>query len=174
MNEVAELLDTLDDVERGQLSLATSIMLLQDAGSSVTVRNLEKLEEFMREMPPAELPVTNYFSQGAYARELFIKKGTVLTGKIHKFENLNIMPYGDITVLTADGMKRLTGYNVVTSPAGTKRVAYAHEDTVWITVLGTAGNDPDEIVREFTAESYDEYIEFCRQIEGDSVCQLQQ
>jgi hypothetical protein len=148
-----------------EISLASSIMILKDAGSPVTIRNIESLEKHMKEMPPVEMPVKNYFSQGAYARELFIKKGTVLTGKIHKHENLNIMPYGDITVLTHDGMKRLTGYNVVVSPAGTKRVAYAHEDTVWITVIGTRDNDVDEIVRTFTAESLDEYLDFCRTLE---------
>ena len=142
--------------------MSREIMLLRHAGCEISIRKIEALEGFMRQMPQMELPVRDFFSNGAYARELFIPKGSLLTGKIHNFENLNIMPYGDITVLTGDGMKRLTGYNVIVSPAGTKRVAYAHEDTVWTTVFGTECRDADEVVASFTSESFDLYLDFCK------------
>ncbi len=114
----------------------------------------------LAEFEQFELPVTHHFSKGVYARELFIPAGTVLTGKIHKHENLNIITRGDISVATAEGVKRLKAGDVVVSPPGTKRVGYAHEDTIWITVHGTDETDVDVIEQQFIAQSYDEYLTY--------------
>jgi hypothetical protein len=82
-------------------------------------------------MDQVELPIKHYFAPNLYAREMFIPKGTVLTGAVHKTEHLALF-VGDITVWTDSGMKRLTGHNTFVSSAGAKRVGYAHEDT-WCT-----------------------------------------
>ena len=118
-------------------------------------------EEMLRALPQVEMPVIDHFSEGVYARELFIPKGTTLTGKIHKFTNLNIMISGELSVLTEDGVKRVTAPFVVVSPPGTKRVAYAHEDTRWITVHGTTETDIEKIEYKFIAQSEQEYLAFC-------------
>jgi quercetin dioxygenase-like cupin family protein len=136
------------------------------AVTSQPVRDkVNALESMMREMPQVDMPVTNYFSKGApgrgvYARELFIPKGTVLTGKIHKYENLNIMLQGELSVLVGDEIVRVKAPFTIVSPPGTKRIAYAHEDTIWITVHGTDETDMDKIENEFVAQSDIEYIEF--------------
>lgn len=117
-----------------------------------------------------DLPVTNYFSDGVYARELFIPKGTVLTGKIHKRTNLNIMVAGELLVSTETGMQRVRAPFVVVSPPGTKRVAYAVEDTRWITIHGTHETDLDVIERTFIAQDEAEYLAYVveqqKQLEG--------
>ena len=115
-----------------------------------------------------ELPVKNHFAHGVYGRELFIPKGTVLTGKIHKFTQLNVLVKGDISVLTEDGVKRVKPPFVIVSPPGTKRAAYAHEDTIWLTVHGTHETDVDKIEHEFVAQSETEYLEFCKLLEDKS------
>ena len=67
-----------------------------------------ELEEAMkREFPLIDVPVTHYFSHGVYGRRMDIKKGTVLTGKIHKFSQLNILMSGDVSVLTEGGVMRV-------------------------------------------------------------------
>lgn len=109
------------------------------------------------DLPPVEIPVKNYFSKGVYAREIFIPKGTVITGKIHKFTNLNIMSQGEMSVLTEDGIKRVKAPFTIVSPPGTRRVAYAHEDTIWTTIHGTEKTDVDEIEAEFVAQSPKDY-----------------
>lgn len=119
-------------------------------------------EDQIRALPPAALRVTHHFSQGVYARELFIPKGTVLTGKIHKHENLNIMSAGELSVLTEEGMKRVRAPFTVVSPPGTKRIAYAHEDTVWTTIHGTDETDVEKIEEMFVAESEQEFLTFCQ------------
>lgn len=124
-----------------------------------------KLEDAIREcLPAVECPVKHYFSKGVYARELFIPKGTVLTGEIHKHENLNIMSKGDLSVLTEDGVIRVQAPFTIVSPPGTKRAAYAHEDTIWTTIHGTDSKDVDEIKQEFIASSYQEYLEHCERL----------
>lgn len=123
---------------------------------------VDALEAALREMEPADLPVKNYFSKGVYARELFIPKGTTLTGKIHKFENLNIMSKGDMSVMMDDGtVKRVQAPFTIVSPPGTRRAAYAHEDTIWTTIHGTESTDVDEIEGIFIAQTPAEYALFC-------------
>lgn len=129
-------------------------------------RSLERLESAIREhLPAVDLPVKHYFSKGVYARELFIPAGTVLTGEIHKHENLNIMSQGDMTVLTDEGPKRVQAPFTIVSPAGTKRAAYAHTDTVWTTIHGTDERDVDKIKQEFIADSYDAFLSYCAKLE---------
>ncbi len=119
-----------------------------------------EIEDMMRRMPQVDMPVAHYFSLGIYARELSIPAGTLLTGKIHKYQQLNIMTQGDLSVLTEDGIKRVQAGFVIVSPPGTKRIAYAHADTKWITVHATDKVDVAEIEQEFIAQSDAEYLEF--------------
>lgn len=123
----------------------------------------EKLERFESEMfklGTIEIPVKHHFSQGVYAREITIPKGTVLTGKIHKYSQLNILSKGDISVLTEEGIKRVQAPFAIVSPPGTKRVAYAHEESVWTTVHGTEETDLEKIETHFIAQNNAEYLAF--------------
>lgn len=142
----------------------TAVDKKEQALSRAKVLELEAA--MLRECEPIEMPVKHYFSQGVYARELFIPKGTVLTGKIHKHAQLNIMSKGDLSVLTEDGIKRVKAPFAVVSPPGTKRVAYAHEDTVWTTIHGTDETDLEKIEAHFIAQNEQEYLDFCRALEN--------
>ena len=86
---------------------------------------------------------------------MFIPKGVVLTGAIHRSENLMFIRSGDITVWTEEGMKRVKGGALVKSLEGLKRVGYAHEDTLLTTVHFNPTNerDPEELWQLFTVES---------------------
>lgn len=136
--------------------------------SEVVVSLREKvnaLEDIMRAMPQVDLPVKHHFSQGVYGRELLIPKGVTLTGKIHKYSQLNVLVSGELSVLTEDGIKRVKPPFIVVSPPGTKRIAYAHEDSIWLTVHGTEETDLEKIEDKFIAQSEQEYLAFCLQIE---------
>jgi hypothetical protein len=142
---------------------------MHDAATVPMVWNRSKvlgIEEEMRKYPQLDLPVRHHFSQGVYARELFIPKGTLLTGQIHKYEQLNIMSKGEMSVLVDFEWKRVRAPFHVVSPPGTKRIAYAHEDTVWTTIHGTELRDLGAIEAHYIAQSEAEYLEFTRQIEG--------
>lgn len=121
------------------------------------------IEDEMRKYGRVECPVKHHFSDGVYGRELFIPAGTLLTGEIHKFRQLNVLVSGDISVLTEDGIKRVQAPFIVVSPAGTKRIAFAHSDCVWLTVHGTEETDLDLIEQKFIAHSDQEYSAFLEQ-----------
>lgn len=125
-----------------------------------------EIEDIMRtSMQCIDLPVFHHFAKGVYGRELFIPKGTVLTGKIHKHANLNVLVCGDLSVLTEAGIVRVRPPFITVSPAGTKRIAYAHEDSIWLTVHGTDETDVGRIEEQFIAQSEAEYLDFCRALE---------
>ena len=120
------------------------------------------LEALMKEQPQLELKVVHHFSHGVYARELHIPKDTLLTGEIHKCENLNILSQGEISVLTQNGMERVKAPFTIVSSPGTKRIAYTHEDCVWTTIHGTFERDLKKIETIFIAKSEQEYLEFVK------------
>jgi len=118
------------------------------------------IEEEMRKLDQIEIPVRHHFSPGVYAREITIPAGTLLTGRIHKFEQLNILSGGEISVLTHEGMKRVKAPFTVVSPPGTKRIAYAHTECTWTTILATEERNPELIEAMFTVETEREFLEF--------------
>lgn len=128
--------------------------------AEATRAKVNAVEALMAQQPQVELEVTNYFSEGVYARSLKISAGIMLTGKIHKFEQLNILAKGRMKVLVGDIYKEVVAPFVVVSPAGTKRIAIALEDCVWITVHGTHETDLELIEKTFIAQNEQEYLEF--------------
>lgn len=115
-------------------------------------------ENEMLLMGQLDIPIAHHFSKGVYARQMTMPKNSLIVGKIHKFENLNILSKGEVTVLSIDGMFRVKApYTVVSSP-GVKRLMFAHEETVWTTILGTGEKDVDKIEEDFIAKSYDEVV----------------
>lgn len=127
-------------------------------------RRVDALEATLRTLPPVDMKVVNHFSKGVYARELHIPAGTCLTGKIHKFENLNILSQGEITVFLEDGSTmRLKAPHTVVSPPGTRRAAYAHTDVIWTTIHGTDDTDLEVIERTFVCASPGEYLTYLQQ-----------
>lgn len=101
-------------------------------------------------------PLKHTFAPGVYVREIFIPKGTLIVGKLHKHAHPNFLMSGDVSVLTEEGPKRLRGPMSMISPAGTKRVVYAHEDTVWITIHVTKKTSLREIEKHVIAKNYSE------------------
>ena len=142
----------------------SALINANDAQAKLRAR-VTAFEPYIKQLEPRECPVTHHFSDGIYAREMFIPKGTVLTGKIHKHTNLNIMSSGELSILTEDGVKRVRAPFTIVSPAGTKRVAYAHEDTVWTTIHATEETDLDKIEYHFVAQDETEYIEHCKALQ---------
>ncbi|WNG69283.1 hypothetical protein [Cupriavidus gilardii] len=119
---------------------------------------VERLEGAISRYPQVECPVWHHFAPGLYARKMLIRKGTVLTGAVHKTEHLCIIS-GDIEVTTDDGVKRITdAHAIITSKPGAKRAGYAHEDTYWTTVHATEETDLDKLVEELTESTSQELL----------------
>lgn len=119
------------------------------------------LEKAMLNEEQVDLPVKHYFADGLYARELFIPKGVLLTGKIHKFSSLNILLSGEISLATEDGNKRINAPYVVSSKPGIKRVGLAHTDCLWLTIFKNEDNEEntDILEKRLTTNDYSELPE---------------
>lgn len=129
--------------------------------NELSIRNVvSAFEDEMRKQPQVEMRLEHYFAPGIYARELHIPAGVLLTGKIHKYAQLNILSKGRIRVLTENGVVDVEAPFTVVSPAGTKRIALAITDCVWTTILHTNETDPVVIEKQFIASSEQEYLEF--------------
>lgn len=125
--------------------------------SSITRDNILAYEEWAKTLEQVEIPVLHHIHGGMYCRQITIPKGTVITGQLYKFDHLDVMISGDITVSTDTGeRKRLTGFNVFKGMSGKKRAGYAHEDTTWITVHVADGEDGELIQSALTADSFEE------------------
>lgn len=127
-----------------------ALTLLPEAPTREQIERLEReMIALEAQMPEAivGLPTWHHFADGLAARTIIIKAGTVLTGGVHTSDHLNIAA-GDITVWTEAGMRRLTGYHVLPSKGGAKRVGLAWADTYWTTVHANPDNCTDVQVLE--------------------------
>lgn len=128
---------------------------------------LESLEDFIRQLPPQETPITHWFSRGVYAREMAIPAGTLITGRIHKYSQINVLLQGEVSVLMEGGVKRIKAPYIYEAPPGTKRAVFVHADARWLTICGTHTTDTDVLEDELTAGSYQEYEAFCASLTHD-------
>lgn len=113
---------------------------------------IEALEMEVAKLPQVAIKPVHYLADGLYAREITIPAGTVLTGRVHKQEHINVLSKGEITVWTEDGMRRISAPYTFVSRPGTKRAGYAHAESVWTTIHAnpTAETDIQALEALFT------------------------
>jgi hypothetical protein len=95
-----------------------------------------------------ELEVKHHFSEGLYARELFIPAGVCLVGALHKTTHLYMVVKGRCKVSSQFGNLDIEAPFMGETIPGTKRVIYAETDCVWIGFHPTNLTDVDEIGRQ--------------------------
>jgi len=130
--------------------------------SEKEVRNgILAVEEHLKNLPDAMIgdcyPLKHTFVPGMYIREITMPKGALLTSKIHKIEHPYFVVSGDVSVITEKGEVRIKAPFSGITPAGTKRLLYCHEETVWITVHRTDKTDLEEIEEEVIAKDFNEF-----------------
>ena len=104
------------------------------------------------------------FVDGVYAREMFVKQGCIVIGAIHKHEHVSFLMSGHLTVVSENGTSEHKAPDVIVAGPGIKRIAYAHEDTIWYNVHGNPTNTEDlkELEKEIIVASYEEYEEYIK------------
>lgn len=113
-------------------------------------------EKFIASLPQVEIEPKHVFADGIYSREILIPAGTVITGKVHRNSDLNIVVYGHMRVRTEDGIKDVHAPAHFRGCAGVKQIGYAYDDTLWITVHATRTTNLDELEKELFIECEDE------------------
>ena len=117
-------------------------------------KRINALESALESMPPEyhlDAPLTHVFTPGLYGRKVLMRKGALLTSRIHLTEHQFVVLRGVVSVWDGDeGVVTLrAGHNGITK-AGTRRVLFIHEDCEWMTFHATNETDPDKIVMQLT------------------------
>lgn len=98
-----------------------------------------------------QFPLKHHIKDGLYTREIFMPKDSLVVSYIHKQNHPSFFLKGEMSILLDTGeIKRIKGPMVVQTEIGTQRVAYMHEDVVWVCVYKT----DKETVKEAEAEVY--------------------
>lgn len=147
-----------------QLEETPKLELNLDSKGPVSREAILEFEKALASTPGATVgesplcPVKHHFAPGVYSREMFITKGFILVGKIHKHAHHSFLMKGDITVISEHGgIQRLKAPMVILSEPGAKRIGYANEDTIWVTVHPTNETDIKKIEEEVIAPSYEDF-----------------
>jgi quercetin dioxygenase-like cupin family protein len=104
-------------------------------------------------------PIDENYGCGTYARQMFIPKGTLIIGKIHRHQHLNFIMQGKVSVSTEFGPKYFEAPCIFVSEVGLKRAVVAEEDTIWVTVHLTKHLGEENLAKmeeEVIAPSYKE------------------
>ena len=120
-------------------------------------------------------PIDDKYGCCTYARQMFIPKGTLIIGKIHRHQHLNFILQGKVSVATEFGKKYFEAPCTFVSEVGLKRAVFAEEDTIWTTIHLTQYSseaDLDKIEDEVIAPTYKEIgmidsIDVLKQLEGE-------
>ncbi len=82
-----------------------------------------------------DMPLVHRFTPGLYAREIFMRAGTLATSKIHTTEHPYVVISGRASVfIPGEGVVvHIEAPHVGITKPGTRRLLYMHEDTRWIT-----------------------------------------
>ena len=127
-------------------------------GNPEDVMNLCDVE--LMKLPPVECPLTHRFTPGMYIREIFMPKGSIVTSLLHLTTHPFFILKGDVNVYYP-GLpveRYIAPYTGVTK-AGTRRLLFNNEDTVWITCHITDLTDPDEIMESITSNDFNPLID---------------
>lgn len=91
------------------------------------------------------LPLTHTFSDGIYAREIFMPKGMYVVGHIHNTTHLNIISTGKALLYMNGDLSEIEAPFTFESKAGTRKVLYIIEDMFWTTVHVTNETNIDTL-----------------------------
>lgn len=128
-------------------------------------KKIQKIAQAVSILPQAECPIIHHFGPGLYIREVSVKAGTLAVGHYQKFEHLNILLKGKVTIVKDGGERvELTAPMIFVAPPGSK-VGYVHEDMVWLNIYSTNETDVNTLESTLlaTASWWDNKIQISRE-----------
>ncbi len=123
------------------------------------IEKIELAEYFLKnyfegsEQTAKELPLEHFICNKTYTRQITLPKDMLLTGKVHNFDHVSILSKGDVSVMTPDGVNRIKAPATWISKAGTKRLIYVHEETIWSTIHHSEHTTVEDLQNELVHES---------------------
>ena len=113
---------------------------------------IDNVEALLAGMEQADCPVGHHFFDGLYSRETFVPAGAIFVTETHETNHPLFLMSGIISVWTKDkGVITIAAPKAVKTTPGTRRIVYAHTDTLGITVHATSETDPEVIRKQITS-----------------------
>jgi hypothetical protein len=135
-----------------------SVMQPSSTAPAELRHRIQEFEDILLTHDQVDIPVTQYFCNGVYVREITIPAGTLLTGKIHTHPCLSIVLTGEMEVITDEGPKHVVAPLIYESPAGVKRAGRALTDCRWLTIHPHQGDelDAEAMAKLLTVDTFEE------------------
>lgn len=142
----------IDKRPRKRIDMGALAEIIKDAD------NIDGLEPIDINSPEH---LKHYFANGAYVREMSLPANTVVVGRIHKHETINILLEGEITIIDENGSRTdLKAPHIFIAPAGNQKAAITRTPVRWLNSWACDTIDPDEAVELLTCETVEEYNRF--------------
>jgi len=116
---------------------------------------IQQLQDVMLEHEQVDCPLEHFFCKDLYARKMTVKEGVLFVGKVHKHEHICVVTKGEFSIVTEKESARYKAGDVIVCKPGTKRVGYAHEDSIWMNFHPTDLTDLDEIDAELVVDTFE-------------------
>ena len=131
----------------------------KDVAVLSNIQKIELAEYYLKnyfegtEQVAKELPLEHFICNKTYTRQITLPKDIILTGKVHNFDHTSIISKGDVTIMTDEGVTRIKAPATWISKAGTKRLIYVHEETIWATIHQSEHTIVEDLEKELVHES---------------------
>lgn len=113
----------------------------------------------MKAMPQVQFQTDHHLFAGCYYRSLLVPAGCAATGAVHLHDNILCLVRGKAYILNGPQPQLVEAPWCGVGPSGTKRVALAVEDCVFLSVLATPHTDVAKIEQDNVVATYEEYDE---------------
>jgi len=138
--------------------------------AAISGATLHDLEKAMLQLKQEDQHLAHFFLDGLYIRSLFIPKGSLVVGKRHRKESINVVLNGKVSIYTdvdgkpvrqneAPDIKKIIGPDIFVTKPNSKKMIYAHEDTLFCNVHQTASTNLIEIEKEVIIPEQ-EYLDY--------------
>ena len=135
--------------------LNSDLFMLTEEKSVEQVRaGIIALEQEVLNLPQINFEVKYYIAGGMVAKELFLPKDSIVTGKIHLKEHLVHVSLGHVIVVEDTQRYSVRGPCTFVGKAGSKRAVLVLEDTVWTAFHTTTKNTIEECEAELVTNDY--------------------
>lgn len=146
-----ECIDSFITVEAGKNQLTPELLR----------KSITDIENRMLAAPENEkiaLETKHHFADLVYVRTVFMKAGSLITGKIHKVEHVVIVSQGSASIVCEErGAQFINAPMIFISQPMVKRVLFIHEDMIFTTVHQNPTNtrDLDELEKLLVLPDYE-------------------
>lgn len=113
-----------------------------------TQEQIDELQKAIASYPQVVPGTEHFFVEGLYGRKVLIPAGLIVVGKTHKSHHFFICLSGKAAIWTEEGTFGMVAGDVHESIPGARRVVYAVEDCIVMTVHKSTNLELAELEKE--------------------------